>query len=220
MRGFIGVVLFWVFYGSCCGGLFGVPVDIPLDKICVRSGILCPRCQSLVDRGVYDSVDVSVMRALLDVEDRLGGVSVRFVKSRVVDGVLVVVVETRGGSVPVWLGEEIRKRVDLDGVRDVLVVEGGRDPLALLERLISPFKVLAVNKSYLPDGSVAVVLKLPAGARRLLAEKGAAVRVVLDMLREKYSGEIYIEYEEQGETGSVKLSKPDLKKLLGGLDRY
>jgi len=197
-----------------------VPVDIPLDKICVRSGILCPRCQSLVDRGVYDSVDVSVMRALLDVEDRLGGVSVRFVKSRVVDGVLVVVVETRGGSVPVWLGEEIRKRVDLDGVRDVLVVEGGRDPLALLERLISPFKVLAVNKSYLPDGSVAVVLKLPAGARRLLAEKGAAVRVVLDMLREKYSGEIYIEYEEQGETGSVKLSKPDLKKLLGGLDRY
>ncbi len=197
-----------------------MPVDIPLDKICVRSGILCPRCQSLVDRGVYDSVDVSVMRALLDVEDRLGGVSVRFVKSRVVDGVLVVVVETRGGSVPVWLGEEIRKRVDLDGVRDVLVVEGGRDPLALLERLISPFKVLAVNKSYLPDGSVAVVLKLPAGARRLLAEKGAAVRVVLDMLREKYSGEIYIEYEEQGETGSVKLSKPDLKKLLGGLDRY
>ncbi|MEB3845153.1 MAG: hypothetical protein LRS48_05700 [Desulfurococcales archaeon] len=181
---------------------------------------MCPRCQSLVDRGVYDSVDVSVMRALLDVEDRLGGVSVRFVKSRVVDGVLVVVVETRGGSVPVWLGEEIRKRVDLDGVRDVLVVEGGRDPLALLERLISPFKVLAVNKSYLPDGSVAVVLKLPAGARRLLAEKGAAVRVVLDMLREKYSGEIYIEYEEQGETGSVKLSKPDLKKLLGGLDRY
>lgn len=201
-------------------GLFGVPVEIPLDKICVRSGILCPRCQSLIDRGVYDSVDVSVMRALLDVEDRLGGVSVRFVKSRVVDGVLVVVVETRGGSVPVWLGEEIRKRVDLDGVRDVLVVEGGRDPLALLERLISPFKVLAVNKSYLPDGSVAVVLKLPAGARRLLAEKGAAARVVLDMLREKYSGEIYIEYEEQGETGSVKLSKPDLKKLLGGLDRY
>jgi len=201
-------------------GLFGVPVEIPLDKICVRSGILCPRCQSLIDRGVYDSVDVSVMRALLDVEDRLGGVSVRFVKSRVVDGVLVVVVETRGGSVPVWLGEEIRKRVDLDGVRDVLVVEGGRDPLALLERLISPFKVLAVNKSYLPDGSVAVVLRLPAGARRLLAEKGAAARVVLDMLREKYSGEIYIEYEEQGETGSVKLSKPDLKKLLGGLDRY
>ncbi len=197
-----------------------MPVDIPLDKICVRSGILCPRCQSLVDRGVYDHVDVSVMRALLDVEDRLGDVSVRFVKSRVIDGVLVVVVETRGGSVPVWLGEEIRKRVGLDSVRDVLIVEGGRDPLALLERLISPFKVLAVNKSYLPDGSVAVVLKLPAGARRLLAEKGAAARVVLDMLREKYSGEVYIEYEEQEERGSVKLSKPDLKKLLGGLDRY
>jgi hypothetical protein len=44
-------------------------MKIPLDYLCVKSGLLCNRCQSLVDSGEVDSFEVKVMQALLELEE-------------------------------------------------------------------------------------------------------------------------------------------------------
>jgi len=44
-------------------------MKIPLDYICVRTGSLCNRCQSIVDSGQVEPFEVDVMKVLLDIEE-------------------------------------------------------------------------------------------------------------------------------------------------------
>ncbi|MCY0868878.1 MAG: hypothetical protein OWQ48_06620 [Desulfurococcus sp.] len=43
----------------------------PLDRICVKSGVLCPSCQRKVEEGVVREDEIPVMRVLMDLEEKL-----------------------------------------------------------------------------------------------------------------------------------------------------
>ncbi len=198
-----------------------MPVEIPLDKICVRSGILCPRCQSLVDSGVYDDLDLRVMRALLSLENRLSSVKIKYVKSKLKDNKLLIFIESDSiDSIPVWLGREILAYLDDPRIKSVLIVPKFDDPQELLEYVIRPYKVLGVRRAYLPDGSLVVTLTLPRKAREKLEQSGL-LGVILELLRKKYKGEVLIEYaEETPIEEKISINKQDIKKLLSKLDLY
>ncbi len=44
-------------------------MKIPLDYVCVRSGLLCNRCQSLIDSGEVFEYEVEIIKVLLDLEE-------------------------------------------------------------------------------------------------------------------------------------------------------
>jgi len=44
---------------------------IPLDTICVKTGILCPSCQRKVDEGEVQEFEVEILRNLLELENEI-----------------------------------------------------------------------------------------------------------------------------------------------------
>ncbi len=195
-----------------------MPVEIPLDKICVRTGVLCPRCQSLVDRGLYNDLDIRVMRALLEVERKYRDTRIRFVKAYRIDDIVYVLVESSPG-VPASLGADIRKHLDVEGVERVLVVEYRADKRRLIEEIIAPYRVIGIQEAFLPDGGEVVIVKVPVEARRLLESiKG---RYILRLAEKLLGKQVYIEYVESSEAPLkpewLGLKKPDVRGLLDRL---
>jgi len=186
-----------------------VPVSIPLDKICVRSGVYCPRCQRLLDEGKYSKVDVKVMEALLAVEGKYSGYEIKFVKSYRIDDLLYVLVEARPG-IPVSLGGDIYRRVKDLGIERVVVVEYSRDPRRVLEQLLTPYPVLAIEEAYLPDGSTVAVIRVPRDAQRFIESfKGRTVLKLAEVLLGK---PVYVEYSDE----KVEVLKPDVLGITKG----
>ena len=196
-----------------------MPVEIPLDRICVKSGILCPRCQALVDKGVYNDLDVKVMKAFLDIERKTRGYTIKYVKSYQIDDILYVLVESTPG-IPSTLGADLRKTLGIEEITRVIVVEYKDDKRRLIETLISPYKVLGIQEAFLPDGSNVFVIKVPIEAKRLLeSHKGKYIVRLAEKLLGK---QIYIEYIEGVTTTALKpewlgLKKPNVRDLLDKL---
>ena len=197
-----------------------MPVEIPLDRICVRTGLLCPSCQRKVREERYTEDDLNVMRALLSLEGKLGQLKVRFVRSYRVDHKLVVLLESTSGTLPVWLNRELQAALDDPTVNSVIVLPArGVGVKELVEAAIRPFKVVDVSKVYSPDGSVYYVVRLPSNTRGKL--DAGVLKIVLELIEKRFRAGVYLEYvEEEEEEPGVKISVKDLRSLLDRLDRF
>ena len=196
-----------------------MPVEIPLDRICVRTGVLCPRCQSLVDQGLYDDLDIRVMRALLELEEKLGSISVKFVKAHRYGSRVVVLVNVDRGQIPVWLGEELRKVLGEDE-KVIVLPEAGSDIKRLVEGVIHPLKVVDVKKVYSLDGGVDLIVEVPEDARERLDP--STVSVLIDIVQKRLGARLYLRYvktEGPREPG-VKVSLSEMRRVLDRIDRF
>ncbi|MCE4619366.1 MAG: hypothetical protein F7C82_02640 [Desulfurococcales archaeon] len=195
-------------------------IKIPLDKICIKSGVLCPRCESLVNSGKYTDLDVRVMKAFVDIEKKYRNYDIKYVKSYQIDDILYVLVES-GESLPSTLGADVRKALNSEEISRVIIVEHRKDKRQLIEDLIAPYKVLGMQEAYLPDGSQVFVIKVPQEAKRLLDSlKG---KYILKLAEKLLNRQIYVEYIE-GTTSTVLkpewlgIKKPNVKDLLDKFD--
>jgi len=125
-----------------------------LDAFCVKSGILCQRCEEKVRRGQVKDLDLKVIRILSELEKEFPAIEeVFFEKAVEVDGTLAIVVEKRdvgkilshGGKIVKSIGEKMDKRIKVLG--------RGGDARQLLEDLFAPFSIMSINTIWLPDGS-------------------------------------------------------------------
>ncbi len=196
-----------------------VPVNIPLDKICVKTGILCPRCQRIMDSGKYDEIDLEVMRALVSIEQRIDDSQLEYVKSYLFGNKLVVLVKTNRGELPRDLGKHIEAALDNPRIRSVIVIPTDEDPQRLVEYVIRPYKVIDMKRVYLPDGSETVTIIVPLDAAPKLS--GEIADLVKKYLERKLSAEIFFEFIKKNSTEEKRhglgLKKPDLKRILGEL---
>ncbi len=193
-----------------------MPVDIPLDKICVKTGVLCPRCQRIMDSGIYNDLDLEVMRALISIESRIKP-NIKYLKSYLFNDKLVILVKSNRGELPADLGKLVEAALDNPRIKKVIIMPTDEDPKSLLEYIIRPYKVIDMTRSYLPDGSEAVTIKIPREAAvKLVGEISDLVRRYLE---EKLNAHVYFDFvdisKQEGE--SFRVSKPDLRRLLRDL---
>lgn len=136
----------------------------PLCHICIKSGILCPRCQGLVDSGEYDEVDIDVMKVLLELESKtfqeLKNMS--YHKSYLIGDLLVV--QLSGKPLSPYQLSRLAKHI-ADKLRDkynvkVRVVEKTGDLRRMASQLLSPARILGVNTLWLPDGSFESIIRI------------------------------------------------------------
>ncbi|ABP94381.1 MULTISPECIES: transcription elongation factor NusA [Metallosphaera] len=144
-------------------------MKIPLDYLCVRSGLLCNRCQSLVDSGQVDQFEVKVMEALLDLEET----QFRELKDATYYKAI------RSGNLLILL---VESPPSIDSSKWIKIARALQDKLKLKVRilekttsiknsavqLLSPARVLGVNTVWLPDGSVQYVIRVAKNEKRLL----------------------------------------------------
>lgn len=129
-------------------------VRTALDSFCVKSGILCRKCEEKVKRGEVTRLDLKVIKALMELEKsfpKLQDVSYR--KSAEAGGMLVVMVD--GPDVATLLSQEgkIVKALEERLGKRVKIMSYGGDTRQFLEELLSPLSIIAINTVWIPDGS-------------------------------------------------------------------
>ncbi|MCE4617567.1 MAG: transcription elongation factor [Desulfurococcales archaeon] len=129
-------------------------MKIPLDTICVRSGILCPNCRRKIESGQYEEFEVDVMRVFLELEresDLRWLSQSEYVKAYRFNGFLVVLLRLKGStrSIPSRIAKILAEKL---GFRKVRIIDYGTGDLRYLaSQLLFPARVLRVNVVYLPS---------------------------------------------------------------------
>ncbi|RLG84008.1 MAG: transcription elongation factor [Thermoprotei archaeon] len=142
----------------------------PLDRICIKSGILCPRCQRLVDSGIVDRYEIPIMKELIDLEERVFKELRKgnYKKAYQSGDLIVIVVE--GISDPKALdraGKELSHRLNAK----VKIVERTGDTRRLVEQVVYPATLLGVNSLWLPDGSEQIIIRIYRRDQRFISGK-------------------------------------------------
>ena len=125
-----------------------------LDAFCVKSGILCRRCEEKVEKGQVTELDLKVIQRIVELEkDNPILQDVTYHRAVEADGVMAVLVDKKdmpkllggGAKIVKDLGETFGKRVKL--------ISYGGDDRDFLEDLFSPLSILTINTVWIPDGT-------------------------------------------------------------------
>lgn len=169
-------------------------VRIPLDYVCVKSGVLCPRCQLVLDSGRIQSFEVDVMRTLIELEEsglRILKDSIYHKSYREAD-LLVIVMEFKtkiSHHELVRLARNISSKLGLK----VKIVNKSSDIKQIVASLLYPVRILGINTVWLPDGSTHYVIRVPRSDSRMLqSNKGIYEKILSQIIGQ----EVEIRIEE------------------------
>jgi transcription antitermination factor NusA-like protein len=125
-----------------------------LDAFCVKSGILCRRCEEKVEKGQVTELDLKVIRRIVELEkDNPILQDVTYHRAVEADGVMAVLVDKKDMPKLLGGGAKIVKDLgDTFGKRVKLISYGG-DDREFLEDLFSPLSILTINTVWIPDGT-------------------------------------------------------------------
>ncbi len=138
-----------------------------LCNFCLKSGILCSKCQAKLKSGKVSKIDLKIARLLLPLENKYPSLqNVNLHKAVEADGTLALIVGrgdvarllANGGKVVRMLEEKIGKKIR--------VLEKGTDARKFLEDLFAPLQILTINTIWLPDGTTETKVILNRGRRR------------------------------------------------------
>jgi len=143
---------------------------IPLDTICIRSGVLCPRCRKLIDNGFYTLREVEIMKNLLELEEHDPNFKFlkdsTYVKSYETNSMILIVLEI-GNDVPqaalVKLGRTLSTKMNTK----IRVIKKS-DPKNIIVQIVAPARVQGINSVWTPDGDVQHIIRISKYDARLL----------------------------------------------------
>lgn len=143
----------------------------PLCNFCLKSGILCPKCQEKVRSGEINDLDVDIARILLKLREKYPSLEgITFYKAYRARNVVAMVVGH--GDTPILLGyggRIVRSLGDeVGGVIKVVEKSGGRRKF--LEDLFAPVNIMTINTIWLPDGTTETRVILSGYPRKLPAD--------------------------------------------------
>ncbi len=161
-------------------------MKIPLDQICVKSGVLCPRCQGLVDSRAVEPHEVEVIRVLLELEDNAdfqflkGATYYKAVRS---DNFLVLLIHLPDSYAnPRLISKLDRQLSELLGVKVRVVDRSSNNIKSIALQLMMPARVSGINTLWLPDGSTQYIVRIPKSDSRYLPASREVIEEVLTNL--------------------------------------
>jgi transcription antitermination factor NusA-like protein len=125
-----------------------------LDAFCVKSGILCRRCEEKLEKGQVTELDLKVIQKMVELEKQNPVLEdVTYHRSIEADDMMAVLVDKK--DMPRLLGggaKVVKELAETFGKRVKLISYGG-DDREFLEDLFSPLSILTINTIWIPDGS-------------------------------------------------------------------
>ncbi|MCU7788175.1 MULTISPECIES: transcription elongation factor NusA [unclassified Pyrobaculum] len=155
-------------------------VKIPFCEFCVKTRVLCQKCQSLIDSGRYQWLDVEVSDALLKVSKKINLADVEYVKSYEVDD-LVIVLMRNVKRIPRGAYAQLEKELSSQLGRSVKIVEHG-NVNEVIAQLVSPARLLTISTSWLPDGTTETVVKIPSRELRRLPIRPERLQAIIGQI--------------------------------------
>jgi transcription antitermination factor NusA-like protein len=164
-----------------------------LCNFCLRSGILCSKCDSKVKSGRISDSYLKIAKQLLSLEEKyppLQGIT--FHDAVEANGILALIVG--GGDVSRLLGYggKIVRAIGQETGRRIRILEKGVEDRKFLEDLFAPLSIVTINTIWLPDGTTETRVILRKGWGRppqvnVKAMKDIAKKVRNIVLRVEFS---------------------------------
>jgi transcription antitermination factor NusA-like protein len=129
-------------------------VKTALCSFCLKSGILCSKCQSKIKSGEVSQTDLEIARLLLSLETTNPTLQdVSFQKTVETDDVLALIVGR--GDMPRFLGQgrKIVKILEEKVGKSIRILEENTDDRKFLEDLFAPLSIMTINTIWIPDGT-------------------------------------------------------------------
>ena len=149
-----------------------------LCNFCLKSGILCPKCQGKLKSGNVSEIDFTIARLLLSLEEKYPSIQeVKFHKAVDADRILAILVDK--GDVPRLLshGGKIVKAIGEKTGKTIRILENGVTERKFLEDLFVPLSILTINKIWLPDGTTETRVILKRGRRKRIPNVKASKQI-------------------------------------------
>jgi transcription antitermination factor NusA-like protein len=164
-------------------------MKIPLDTICVKSGVLCPRCHRLIDSGFYTLREVEIMRYLLELEEQDPNFKflkdATYLKSYETNSLTLTVLEV-GSDVPQSALARLGRTLSAKMNTKVRVIRKS-DPKSIIVQVVAPARVQGINSVWTPDGDVQHIIRISRYDARLLPAEVSEIESLLSLvLNENY----------------------------------
>ncbi len=165
-----------------------------LCNFCLKSGILCSKCQAKVKSGKISDTYLEIARLLLSLQKQYPPLqSVFFHEAVEADGVLALVVNQGDVARPLAYGGKIIRAIREKAGKKIRILERGVDDRKFLEDLFAPLTVITTNTIWLPDGTTETRVILRKRWRRpapinVEAMKQIAMKIRKIVLRVEFSG--------------------------------
>jgi transcription antitermination factor NusA-like protein len=155
-----------------------------LDAFCIKSGILCRKCQEKIEKGQITDLDLKIIRLLSDLEKTNQTLQdVTYHKAVEVDGNLAILVDRRDMSKILSGGAKAVHTISDSLGKKVKILGYGGDDRQFLEDLFSPLSILTLNTIWIPDGSTETKVILTGRQPRRMPVDLEIVRKLAKQLR-------------------------------------
>ncbi len=168
-------------------------VKTQLCNFCLKSGILCSKCQTKVRSGEVSDTYLEISRLLTSLEKKYPLLqNAYFHKAVEADGVLALIVGRGDVARLLGYGGKIIRAVSKKTGKTIRILEHRVDDRKFLEDLFAPLTVMTINTIWLPDGTTETRVILKKRGRRpppidIEAMKQIAKKVRKMILRVEFS---------------------------------
>ncbi len=160
----------------------------PLCTFCLKSGILCPKCQEKVEKGEVSELDIKIAKELLELEPRFPALKdVEFKKSIEIGPLIIILVGEKDVSSVIGPNGKIVKILSGKLNKKIRVVGSSPDIRKTIQDLLAPAEVLGVNIVWLPDGSYEKKVRVRrSDVKRLPADVKTLENAIRCLLNERF----------------------------------
>lgn len=146
-------------------------MQIQLCEFCLKSGMLCSKCQTKIESGEVSDKYMEVAKRLLTLENKY-----QFLQKVRLDNVLdasgfLVLVVGKGDSGKFNAEPKLTRNLGDEFNKRVLVIESGTKDRKFLEDLFMNQHIITINIIWLPDGSTETRVVLQGRGTRRLSKK-------------------------------------------------
>jgi transcription antitermination factor NusA-like protein len=151
---------------------------------CLKSGILCPKCQAKLKLGEITKTDLEIGRLLLSMESEYPLLQeLYFHKVVESDRVLALIVGRGDVARLLSYGGKIVRAISEKTGKTVRVLENGVGERKFLEDLLAPLSIITINTIWLPDGSEETRVILRRRGRRPLPVNIEGLKQIAQQIR-------------------------------------
>ena len=155
-----------------------------LCNFCLKSGILCSKCQTKLKSGKISETDLKIARLLLSLEEKYPQLQeVYFYNAVEADGILAIIVGQGDIAKILSAGGKIRREIEEKTEKRVRLLEHGADDRKFLEDLFAPFTIMMINTIWLPDNTTETRVILRQRGRRAPSINTKALKEIARRVR-------------------------------------
>jgi len=170
-------------------------VKTPLCNFCLKSGILCPKCESKVKTGELSELDIRTARLLLRLESKYPFLQdVHFYKTVEANGILALLVDVSSLPKILSYGGKIIREINDELGRKVRIIEHGGNLRKFLEDLFTPATIITLNRIWIPDGSTETRVIL---SKRDANKLPANINTLKELTKKIRGVTLRVEFEEE-----------------------